>query len=103
MFAVLPLMLHVTEYVLPAVQFSPPLGAVTVTVGLTTGGLMVKLLSLVSAARMFVLTSSARIRMRHELELVPLGIIQLNERAPGVWALLMFLYVLLPMLESATN
>ena len=55
---------------LPAVQLSPPLGELTVTVGLTTGRLMVKLLSLVSAARMFALMSSARTRTRTSVELV---------------------------------
>jgi hypothetical protein len=47
----LPEEVAVIECELPTCQFSPPFGEVTVTVGAATGGLIVKLPSLVSCAK----------------------------------------------------
>ena len=79
-----PLIVHVTVCVLPDAQFSPPLGALTVSAGGVAAVLIVKVASLASCARMLPLTSSARTRTRAWLVLMPVGSVQLNERALGV-------------------
>src|SRR5436190_255899 len=86
MLAELPVPLHVIECVVPAVQFSPPLGAVTDTVGRVTGELMVKLAALVLAAKMVPPLFSARTRMRAWVVFSVLAIVQLKLRALGSYS-----------------
>ena len=84
MFELLPVPLQVIVCVLPAVQLSPPLGAVTVTVGAVTAGLIVKLALPMSSARMFPTLSKARTRIRAWLVFSEAEIAQLKLRALGL-------------------